>query len=339
MTRTSPRLARAAVLVGLAALAAPASASAVQFTLTDDAGNFQNLVPGATIRNMSAELGFAFAAEEKRYSVAVIGPNGQSAAPGTDCSSTSSASPERIRYQGNGAYGVVVRTYAAADDFSCAGTPTEATTSFAINAFTTVTAPGTVLLSRQPGSLAAISYPFVLGRNPGADWHDFRYAAGATLAPDGSITGASLGAVADAATGVAGVSFSAPGTYTFVSRATDFGSSGDTGTPWSAPVFVKVLAPFDLTTTTFLDSIGPTYKIAGIVRESSARGKVTVSIARGKKGGKFKRLGSPKIRKGRFVQKFKLTRRGVYRLRYSFKGSPTVAKGYMTERITIRRIF
>ena len=109
-------------------------------------------------------------------------------------------------------------------------------------------------------------------------------------------------------------------------------------TPWSAPVFVAAVAPFDLVRTSFPDARGPRYKVRGQIRELAARGKVTVSIASGRKKGKFHRVGKAKINsKGRFTKRFKVRRTGVYRLRYSYKGSSLVAAGRVTERVRIRR--
>ena len=65
---------------------------------------------------------------------------------------------------------------------------------------------------------------------------------------------------------------------------------------------------------------------------------MTISVARGRKRGKFRRIGSAKINsKGRFVKKFRIRRTGVYRLRYSYRGSSLVAGGRVTEAIRIRR--
>ena len=76
----------------------------------------------------------------------------------------------------------------------------------------------------------------------------------------------------------------------------------------------------------------------GQVRERAARGKVTVYIARGKKKGKFRKIGKAKINsKGRFTKRFTVQKTGVYRMRYTYKGSSLVAGGKVTEQIRIRR--
>ncbi len=64
---------------------------------------------------------------------------------------------------------------------------------------------------------------------------------------------------------------------------------------------------------------------------------MTVAAAKGKKGKKFRTLGKGKVNsKGVFKVRFRLPR-GTYRLRYSFKGSSTVAKGTVYEVIKITR--
>ena len=90
----------------------------------------------------------------------------------------------------------------------------------------------------------------------------------------------------------------------------------------------------------FPDSRGPSYELRGSLRDAFARGsRVTVYYAKGRKGGKFRRLGrSSKINsKGRFTLRFKLRRTGVHRLQYRFKGSSLVLGGRVTEAIRIRR--
>ena len=76
------------------------------------------------------------------------------------------------------------------------------------------------------------------------------------------------------------------------------------------------------------------------MRDAFARGsRVTVYYAKGRKGGKFRKLGrsSQVNSKGRFTLRFKLRKPGVYRLQYRFKGSSLVLGGKVTEAIRIRR--
>jgi hypothetical protein len=129
---------------------------------------------------------------------------------------------------------------------------------------------------------------------------------------------------------------SGPGTYVVVARA----RSGDYYTAWSAPVTLTAIAPFDLSTRTLPDTRGPRYSVRGVVREPSATGnRVTISVAKGKKGKKFRRLGKAKVNgKGVFKLRFTIRKRGVYRLRYSFPGNATVARGTILETVRIRRV-
>ena len=326
-----------ALAAGLA-LAVPGAAEAATATVSGDDGNAVPLSGAVTIRNMSPEVGALFAPEEKRYSMSITGPSGAAAASDVPCIGTGAAYSKNVNYQGNGTYTVTIRTSPDSGDYNCQqlGAPQKFT--FTIGARTAITAPAPTLLTRKPGEFAAIAYAFPVDVNPGADRHEIRYAAGAAIGPDGAISGPSDSAFLNTSTGAANVTFSKPGLYTFVARATDFGGAGDISTAWSAPAEVRVLAPFDLSTTALADSRGPKYKIAGQVRETTARGKLRLLVAKGKKGGKFRRLATGKIRSGaKFTLKFKLRRTGTYRLRYVFKGSPTVAAGSVTERFRVSR--
>ena len=130
-----------------------------------------------------------------------------------------------------------------------------------------------------------------------------------------------------------------------LSRSSDFyvvvarGVSGNAFTPWSAPVQVRVLAPFAFTDT-FPDSIGPRYAIRGKLDEGSAQGKrVTLAAAKGRHGRHFHTLGHARIDKhGVFTLHVTIRRRGVYVFRYTFGGSGTVAGGQVREAIKITRI-
>ena len=101
---------------------------------------------------------------------------------------------------------------------------------------------------------------------------------------------------------------------------------------------VSAIAPFDIERTSFVDPRGPSYKVRGQIRETAARGKVTVSFARGKKRGKYRKIGTAKINsKGRFTKRFRVTKTGVYRLRYTYKGSSLVAGGRVTVLVRFRK--
>lgn len=317
-------------------LAAPASSAlAAGATVTGDAGSPTPLGgAGIQIRHLAPEVAFSFADDEQRYAATIQGPNGAAASSGQSCVAKSLADPERVSYQGNGTYTVILVVSKNADDSTCAE-GVEQRFTFTIAATTAVSAAGGTLLTRKPLEFASIAYAVPVQLNPGADAYELRYAAGATVNPDGSLAGSPSSAFVDPETGRANVTFPAPGRYTFVARAKTFRS--DTATPWSAPVAVTVVAPFDLDSS-FADSRGPSYKIVGTVRQRTATGTIKVTIAKGKRGTRFRKLATVRIRPGgRFTLKFRLRRPGTYVLKYTYRGNATVAAGFYKEAIKITR--
>lgn len=320
----------------LLALGAP-SAHAATATITGDGGTQIPLADGLIQRHMSPEIQLAFAEDEARVAVQVIGPSGAPASFGQDCIGTRFAGTERVRYAGNGAYTLVLRISKNPEDTNCAEA-TEQRIGFAINASTAIVPPDNQpLLTRRPDEISAIEFSVPIDLNPGADGYELRYAANAVLGPDGGITGDAEQGFVDTSTGIAKIRFSRPGRYTLVARARSFGSAGDVFTTWSPRVDINLVAPFDLLSRSFPDSRGPSYKVAGVIRERTATGKVTISIAKGKKGKRFRRLGTAKIRKGgKFSLRFRL-KPGSYTLRYSYRGNATVARGTVVDPIKITR--
>ncbi|HVL97076.1 MAG TPA: hypothetical protein VM266_14550 [Solirubrobacteraceae bacterium] len=337
MSRPARRIGALILPVVLLLSAAP-SALAASASVTGDDGNQIALGGAVSIRHMSPEVRFAFAPDERRYSAQVLGPDGAPASSGTTCSSTASPSAERVRYRGNGAYTVVIRVTTNEEDATCAEA-TEQRAAFTIDARTGIGAPDSNrLLTRRPGSLSTISYEVPVQLNPGADSHELRFARNATLGPDGGISGTSQQAFVNSSTGLADVSFNRPGRYTLVVRAKVTTADGERATAWSSPVVVDAVAPFDFSSITLPDSSGPSYKLAAVVREKSARGRVQVSIARGRKGKRFKRLGSPRIRRGGKISlRFRAARVGIYTVRFHFKGSKTTAGGTVKEVFRVYR--
>lgn len=66
---------------------------------------------------------------------------------------------------------------------------------------------------------------------------------------------------------------------------------------------------------------------------------MSVSLARGTKGGRYRGLGRAKIsRIGTISKRFTVTRPGTYRLRFFYAGSQTMAKGRQTFLIKVRRV-
>lgn len=338
----SPRIRRsaaAALAFTALAAAAPAAASAASVTVTGDDGNPVAVPAGAppTIRNMKPEVGVAFPPGEGRYSLSITGANGAAAALPIDCFSQTSRFPTRANYAGNGAYTVTVTNFAASDT-KCATPLSTESYPFTIAASTSLAPPAGPFLLRAPRSFTTNAYSLPVALNPGADSHEVRFAADAVLGPDGGIAGNSLEAFVDPA-GAAIVRPPAPGVYTVVARPIRYSSAGEVGGPWSAPVKLVVTAPFDVSGgLQFLDSRGPSYSVRIQLREKTARGRVSIALARGTKRGKYKSLGSAKISSlGTVSKRFKVTRAAAYRLRFTFKGSTTIVGGRVTFPIRITR--
>ena len=322
-------------LVTLAAAAGvgAAGAQAATVTVTGDDGNPAALtpdVPGAT-RVMTPVVetttpGYA--------TVNVIGPDGAAAATAKTCYVGPSLK-SYLDYRGNGPYTVQVTEYAP-KDYTCKTPIGAATYSFSINAGVALPQPTKTFLTRVPSSFKTRTLQMAVAPNPGSSGTEILYKRNAKLGPDGGIQGTALSAYASASTGgVADLRFRVPGVYTVVARA----KSGSAASPWSAPVTVRTKAPFDISRVSYPDSRGPNYQLKGYLYDSFARGgKVHISIARGKKGGKFRSLGSAKItRKGTFTKRFRQTSPGQYRIRYIFKGNKLVAGGRETRGVRITR--
>ena len=267
------------------------------------------------------------------YTAQVVAPDNVAAAPALSCTDPDALASRTLfaDYRGNGPYTVVVRYHRGAN---CTGTVSERRLQYVVNAGTAVTPPPTRVLTRPPNSLVTATHALGVALNPGAFGYEIRYALGGVVGPDGAISGPSAEAFLDTTTGLADFRFHRPGRYAIVARA----GHGGFFTPWSGAVDVDAVAPFDIERVTFPDARGPRYKLRGQVRERVARGMVTISWARGRKGGRFHRVGRARINaKGRFTKRLELRKAGVYRLRYTYKGSSLVAAGRVTEQIRIRR--
>jgi hypothetical protein len=323
----------AATLVIAATSATAAQAATV--TVTGDDGNPVALAQGApgAIRNMSPTVGIAFPPAAARFSATVTGPDGTAVSSALTCFTTSTGWTRNVTYRGNGNYTVSIANYATADTTCKTPTSQEAYV-FAINGGVTLPAPAGPFLLRAPNSFSTNTFEQPVGLNPGTSSYELRYAIGGVVGPDGAITGPSDTGYVNQTTGTAGLTFKTPGAYTVVARA----SSGEFNTPWSAPVTIAVVAPFDLNNLSFPDSRGPSYRLRGEIRETSTRGRVNIAMARGKKGGKYKSLGSVKIStKGTFTKRFTQRTTGYYRVRVTYKGSSTTAGGTAIQQIRITR--
>jgi hypothetical protein len=338
----SGRKLAAALMAAAAVFCAPAAAqAAVAVNVTGDDGNPLPLSTTAapTIRNMDvkAAVHVDSAANAISYRWSLVDGAGVGAVTARSCW-TSSVIPNdsaSVTYRGNGTYTLVLELFSARN---CTGTRTALTYKYTVAAGVALGQPGGPLMIRQANSFSTITQLFAFQQTPGAWGYEIKYAKGGVVQPDGSISAPALqDAYLDRTTGqVQVIGAREPGDYVMVARA----KAGDFASPWSAPVSFKLMAPFDLATRRFPDTRGPRYQVRGEVREHSAAGsRVTLAIAKGKNGKRFRTLGKAKVNsKGIFKLRFTVRKRGTYRLRYSFSGNATVARGTVYESIRIRRI-
>jgi hypothetical protein len=328
-------------MAAVVSLGAPAGASAGSMTITQDDGAAVPLAgTGPTLRHLAPLVAAQFASGEQRYTLTVTGPDGQPSITSSTCLRTSSYSgPDKVRYAGNGTYTAVLQTWKAADDFSCEGAATTTRATFTTASSTAVGLdPAKTLLTRLPTSFATLDHTAPVVPVPGADSYEVYASPNPALAPDGSLVGPAERALVDSAQAVASLRFPGPGTWHVVARARTFSGRVD-GTPWSPPVAVRVVAPFDVLTSSFPDSRGPVYKLRVTLRERTARGRVRVSVARRWKGkARYRSLGRAKLgKRATFTKRFRLRRPGKYRLRLRFGGSATTAPGTLVNKIQARR--
>lgn len=315
-------LASTAIMLGLAA----ATAGAASVSVTGDNDAPVGIPPGGTvvIRTMNPTVGIAapgwFSASIATADGAVIDSVG--------CSVNS-----RTRfpdYRGNQAYTVSVTEFT---DFRC-DTPT-GSAQFAYRIAAGVTLPPPPArphLIRRAGSFSSRPLFLSIAPNPNSST-EIVYARNATVAADGSLRGTLRRAYLNTDTNRAELTFPVPGTYTVVARAT----RGTANSPWSAPLRIRTVGPFDLRTVSFIDSTGPSYALRATVRETLARGGlVRISIARS--SGAFRSIGTARVaRNGSFTHRFTQNNAGVYRIRYAFAGNTFVVRGQEIERIRIVR--
>ncbi len=330
---THRRTLLAAVLAWALALAAPAAAPAATAAVTGDDGAAIPLGGPVTVRAMAPQVLVSLAPEDRHYGVLVEGPDGSLAGGAPGCRPRSEAAPVPVAYAGNGTYTVHLRASADPADAACAG-GTLVVERFAIAAFASVGLPGPALLTRRPLELRLLRHPVQVAAAPGAASVEVRYARDFVPGPDGSLGEEAELLPVDLASGRARATFQRPGTYTFVARAL----LGSAASSWSPPATVRVRSPFDFNgNPPFSDDRGPRYRIEGVVRETTATGRIAVAIRRAA-GGRFRKLGSVRLRRGgRFAVRFELRRSGRYQLRYRFAGSDTTAPGEVLQGFRIAR--
>jgi hypothetical protein len=311
---------RGLVAVATSIIVAAATASAAQaatVSVTGDDGNPVPIAQGApvTIRNMEPSVQIAFPPATANYSSTVTGPDGTAVSPAQDCYITSPTT-RFVAWRGNGNYTVTITNYAKADTNCATPTSTESYV-FTIASSVTLTAPPLPFLIHPPNSFSSTTLSIPVGLNPGASTYEVQYAPGGVVAPDGSISGPSSEGFVNTTTGTVDVTLPTAGTWTMVARA----KNGDFYSAWSAPILIKAIEPFDLNRVTFPDSRGPSYRLVGYLKDKQIRGKVSLAMARGTKGGTYKSLGTVTITsKGTFSKRFTQHKTGTYRLRIHYKG-------------------
>jgi hypothetical protein len=325
-----------AMLVVAMGLIAPATANATIFgKVTDDGGNPVPLAPGTPLALRSMDVKALVNTDEgKGFSSQVTGPDGQPTGISVGCGIPGTERTNYVDYHGNGTYTLTVTVYSD----SCGGKVLKtASFTWTVTAGVAIAAPAPTMLTRQPNSFSTITQQFNFSGNPGASGYEIKYAKGAVVNPDGSLNSPALkdGFVNSTTGKVELIGAREPGPYTIVARA----RVGTYYSPWSAPATFNLIAPFDLSARSFPDSRGPSYQVRATVGEPTAAGsRVTIAVAKGKKGKRFRTLGKAKVNsKGVFKLRFRLSR-GTYRVRYSFRGNATVARGTVYEVIRIKRV-
>jgi hypothetical protein len=322
-----------------AALLLPAAAQAGTVAVSNDAGQPVQLAEGSPvqIRHMAPVVTPSLAASDKRYTLVVTGPDGKSAGVDTTCVGADGAGPQTISYAGNGTYAVRFVTYEGQDDIYCEGAATTQNLSLVIAASVSLTGPSSPLLYREPGG-GTRDLTFTYDLNPGAAAYQFDWAYDAKFGANGAIVGDyaknNYGERFDG--GPSGtldnLNFPHAGTVSVVAAAqTIVGASS----PFSAPVTLKLMGPFDWSGTPGITGgSGKTHVIGGEVYEPGVIGqKVSVLLAKGTK--KFKSFTTKTIPSSRKLS-FKIKKpRGKYRLKYVFKGADLVQAGAWTQKLTI----
>jgi hypothetical protein len=308
------------VLVVFAAAALPASASAVGVTVTGDDGAPLAVNPAAppSIRTLRPVVGVTGDAGS-RYSVAFAAPAGKPAAGAVACQDGATPSNVQLPFRGNGRYTVAVTTFAGTDT-GCT-LPIGAATSFAFTIAGRVTlTPVPRFAMRDPGRPGRVK-PLALpvDADPGSQTREVRFAANAKLRRDGSIRGRSLRAPFKA--GSATLRFPSPGDYTVVAR----DAADGVATPWSQPLRVQVVTPFDVASLRYTDTSGPVFRVLAHAIPGT-NGVVRVALARG--NGAFRGLGRARVDgSGAFGARFEARTAGEYRLRFGYRGNGLVTRG------------
>jgi hypothetical protein len=325
-------------VVAAAAIGPAAASAAVSVTVTGDDGNPVPLAGTLNIRNMNPQLGISSSAATDRFTVSVTGPNGAKVAHDSGCTLGAVSLRPYVDYVGNGTYTVTVSTFASGDT-NCATPTGTQPLPFTITASTAITSPPIAQLTRQPGTTIVNTVTLPIDLNPGALSTEAFVERNLPPNPDGSLPGTPVQVFPDTTTKTVAIRLDqGPGTYFVAARA-----KGYTGLmnpqsfgPWATPAQIRAFAPFDLQKFSWTDSRGPSYRFSAVIRATGATGRVNVAVGRGSKG-KYRSLGTAKIRKHRFSKRLRLTKVGKYRIRFKYKGNTTVAGGFEVHKFEITR--
>lgn len=331
-----------AATTALAALGvASAAQAAATVTVTGDDGNPVSIAQPPTIRNMAPTIGFGFpAGATGNYNATFTGPDGVAVGSAVDCYPYSVTATRYPDFRGNGTYTVSIQNFAKADT-SCKSPTSTETYTYVIASSAAITPPPGPFLIRALNSYHSNTLSLPVAGNPGATGYDVQYELNAVQNPDGSLGGTPQSGYVNGTTGTIDLTLTTPGDYTVVYRA----HNGQFGSPWSAPVHVQAIVPFDLLGISWPDSRGPSYQIKGTINDKNIRGNVSIALAR---LGKHNRYGAYKTvakkvkisSKSTFTKRFTERKTGTYRVRIHYAGSAIAPAGSIIYKIKItRRLF
>ncbi len=324
-------IALAILLFALIALLLPERAHALAVTVSGDDGRPLAVAPGAppTIRNLRPEVVVSGDAGSGRFAVGFLDPGGRAVAPGVACQDPAIPVRAVLPYRGNGGYRVSVTVFGPGD-IACAAPPASLTAFDYAIAGRVGLGPLERFVRRDVGSRVRKRLALPVSVDPGSQTREVRFAADARLRRDGSIRGRSLRA--PYRDGSASMLCPAPGIYTVVAR----DAADGIATPWSDPLRIRVVTPFDLFALRYTDTAGPVFR-AFARAPAGATGVVRASLARDSGG--FVPLGRARIdAESAFGVRFRADTAGRYRLRFTYAGNRLVARGVYVRRFRVQTV-
>ncbi len=326
--------------LAVAALAGgPAGAAAYTVQVSGDDGKPVDVSGPLTIRNLNPNVALNLTPATEHHGYTVTGPSGEQAAVPNSCAA-GAGDTRPVSYFGNGVYTVHVTKYAASSGGSCNTSAPQGTADvpFTISGGIGLTGPPKAVLTRDPGKPSTNRLTLPISLNPGAISNELFYGHNSAVNPDQSLAIPAGPVFANSSTATVDVPLDkGPGSYQLTGHAKGFNPAGDVFTPWAPVVQWQAFAPFDVKKLGFPDRRGPSYRIRATFNETSVTGRVSIALARGATGGEYRSLGSAKVGRHSVSKRFRATKAGVYRLRFTYKGNATVAGGYAVDKIRITR--